>query len=451
MKRFLQAFLVLLPVFVGTFTYLTDSDAYHYKPSSITTAGNNWNTASRNLERAISHLENLNSKAGDIEVRIDENNEELRDALLETLQSYSIDVISAWASALSAAALTGYDIYDGIKLREALNNVAGAINSQMDKVGTENDPPASSWNDASASYFARRKKAYNDYVGEINLYNAGHSGDDIGLPTQSETTHNVARRTPPPVSDGKVACVGGCGDRGPGEYIWFSWRVYQRPQSRAELATFGVTPEDSDQDIRLVTISSHRTFCNETVDVLGLPIGNCKGWYYNCTRQTSADCWNASEHSAPDDDDDSSSSASIQPCGHSTSASGDHSLQASCTSTDANGNSCTVTSFYACDSHSHSYPETPTETDYTPDCSYCSYGCSSCGANIGTFNCGHTGPWSEESNHTGYGCTMCSGTYYACDTSEAARHSNSGNCSKCSVWSVECQSLKCSEGGTCSW
>ena len=34
----------------------------------------------------------------------------------------------------------------------------------------------------------------------------------------------------------------------------------------------------------------------------------------------------------------------------------DHSLQASCTSTDSNGNSCTLTSFYACDSHTHSYP-----------------------------------------------------------------------------------------------
>ncbi len=51
-----------------------------------------------------------------------------------------------------------------------------------------------------------------------------------------------------------------------------------------------------------------------------------------------------------------------RPCGHSTSASGDHSLQASCTSTDANGNSCTVTSFYACQSHTHSYPEPPPPT-----------------------------------------------------------------------------------------
>lgn len=53
-------------------------------------------------------------------------------------------------------------------------------------------------------------------------------------------------------------------------------------------------------------------------------------------------------------------SPTYHACGdHLTSVSGDHSLQASCTSTDSNGNSCTVTSFYACDGHSHSYPSPP--------------------------------------------------------------------------------------------
>ena len=51
---------------------------------------------------------------------------------------------------------------------------------------------------------------------------------------------------------------------------------------------------------------------------------------------------------------------SYHACGvHETTVSGDHSLQASCSSTDANGNSCTVTNFYACDNHSHVYPPPP--------------------------------------------------------------------------------------------
>ncbi|RKU10368.1 hypothetical protein C6503_19855 [Candidatus Poribacteria bacterium] len=53
-------------------------------------------------------------------------------------------------------------------------------------------------------------------------------------------------------------------------------------------------------------------------------------------------------------------SPSMHPCNiHNTSESGDHSYQASCSSTDSNGNYCTVTNFYACQSHTHSYPSPP--------------------------------------------------------------------------------------------
>lgn len=76
-------FLILLTVFV-----VQISGAYHYKPSALTTKQNTWRTACTNLERAISHLETLDGKAGVIEVSIDVNDEELRDALLETPQHY---------------------------------------------------------------------------------------------------------------------------------------------------------------------------------------------------------------------------------------------------------------------------------------------------------------------------------------------------------------------------
>ncbi len=80
---------------------------------------------------------------------------------------------------------------------------------------------------------------------------------------------------------------------------------------------------------------------------------------------------------------------SYHPCGvHATSVSGDHSaagcgvsghyvcdgsdhsLQASCTTTNASGQSCTVSSFYACQTHTHQYPTTATCSQcnkvYTP-------------------------------------------------------------------------------------
>ncbi|MDE0465967.1 MAG: hypothetical protein OYL97_02830 [Candidatus Poribacteria bacterium] len=43
-------------------------------------------------------------------------------------------------------------------------------------------------------------------------------------------------------------------------------------------------------------------------------------------------------------------------CGHLLSASGDHTLQASCSVTNNRGQRCTVTNFYACQSHTHTYP-----------------------------------------------------------------------------------------------
>ena len=47
----------------------------------------------------------------------------------------------------------------------------------------------------------------------------------------------------------------------------------------------------------------------------------------------------------------------MHACGtHTTSVSGNHSLQASCSQTDSYGQGCTVTNFYACQTHTHQYP-----------------------------------------------------------------------------------------------
>ncbi|RKU09499.1 hypothetical protein C6503_21315 [Candidatus Poribacteria bacterium] len=72
------------------------------------------------------------------------------------------------------------------------------------------------------------------------------------------------------------------------------------------------------------------------------------GPYYPCSPHT---CTYSGGGNPP-------SGGSTLPCGHSSSASGDHSLQATCSSSNANG-TCTVTSFYACQSHTHLYPTPP--------------------------------------------------------------------------------------------
>ncbi len=112
---------------------------------------------------------------------------------------------------------------------------------------------------------------------------------------------------------------------------------------------------------------------------------------------------------------------SYHACGvHLSTESGNHSLQASCSSTDGNGNSCTVTSFYACDNHTHVYPSPPP----TP---------TLCPAN-GWTNCGNT-----ESD-----ATTCGGRhiYYTCNPDAVAYHGDSKSCRRagCSnTWS-KCQS-----------
>lgn len=90
----------------------------------------------------------------------------------------------------------------------------------------------------------------------------------------------------------------------------------------------------------------------------------------------------------------------MHACGtHTTSVSGNHSLQASCSETDSYGQGCTVTSFYACQTHTHQYPA------------------------LVSGACGHTYTSSNSYNHrsetcptnsNGHSCT--SGSYYACQS-----------------------------------
>ena len=124
------------------------------------------------------------------------------------------------------------------------------------------------------------------------------------------------------------------------------------------------------------------------------------------------------------------------PCSvHETSVSGDHSLQASCSSTDSNGNYCTVTNFYACDSHTHSYPAPPPtpppppppEPEPPPPPSP-----TLCPANAWT-GCGST---------TSHAKTCGGGhTYYTCNPSAVAYHAPSRTCrrSGCGNTWAQCQ------------
>ena len=126
-------------------------------------------------------------------------------------------------------------------------------------------------------------------------------------------------------------------------------------------------------------------------------------------------------------------SPTYHACGeHETSVSGDHSLQASCSSTDSNGNYCTVTNFYACDSHTHSYPAPP------PPPTTVSCARAACGEQV-----------SDRLKHRVDNCSNCNAVYWTCypdaiydhETTFTCRRSGCGaTFTRCSNTPTSCQS-----------
>ena len=113
-------------------------------------------------------------------------------------------------------------------------------------------------------------------------------------------------------------------------------------------------------------------------------------------------------------------------CGiHESSVSGDHSLQASCSQTNSNGDRCTVTNFYACQSHTHRYPA-PKKPDPPPKpksaCPADSW--SKCGgstSHAATCSAGHSYyTCASQAWHKDRTCTRCSQTYQDCTNSASA-------------------------------
>ena len=132
---------------------------------------------------------------------------------------------------------------------------------------------------------------------------------------------------------------------------------------------------------------------------------------------------------------------------HETSVSGDHSLQASCSSTNSNGNYCTVKNFYACDSHTHSYPTPPPTPTPPPEPTPPPTPTTvACGAN------GWTGCTIRSSD--GNACRVdpcdsgCGSFYWSCSTSGVSWHKTSRTCKRTSCGASY---TNCTRGdGTCS-
>lgn len=123
-----------------------------------------------------------------------------------------------------------------------------------------------------------------------------------------------------------------------------------------------------------------------------------------------------------------------EACGvHRTGSSGNHSLQASCSSTNSSGQSCTVTSFYACNGHSHLYPAPPPPT--TVSCAR-----KACGGQV-----------SYRLQHRVNNCTNCNGVYWTCYPGAIGDHVTSFTCRRpgCGATFTRCSNGSCtSDWGT---
>ncbi|MDE0326006.1 MAG: hypothetical protein OXN27_18980 [Candidatus Poribacteria bacterium] len=114
------------------------------------------------------------------------------------------------------------------------------------------------------------------------------------------------------------------------------------------------------------------------------------------------------------------STPSYHACGsHTTDVSGDHTLQASCTSTDSNGQYCTVTSFYACQTHTHVYPSSNNNGNNGNNGDSTMATCEDCGVEYDSSDDMYT--------HITFTCVWCGTSYKPCGgTTCSAYHSPDG-------------------------
>ena len=124
-------------------------------------------------------------------------------------------------------------------------------------------------------------------------------------------------------------------------------------------------------------------------------------------------------------------------CGHSYTASSAYSHRSEACSTNSNGDSCSLGSYYVCKSHTHQYPA-PTIACAHPDCneqvSDRKDHRSTCGSGNHDYwpGCPSIGSawWHSDSTHQYKSCSRCSVNYRPCNSTARQRHTYTKRCSK---------------------
>ncbi len=270
----------------------------------------------------------------------------------EKLQGIKLSPKLDWASAL----------VDGVNKNLEAKHLSTSLRQQLSAIETLGNEVEFLWLDVQAAWYA-----YYDAVGAYNYAISPEERIGITEPTKLSPT-------------AIFLCAGSCDALfETASLAQVSHQVYC-PEKHGTSGTTGVTLyvcsgscDRSDEHWRVcggtcgnkyapkkvhrqgnhyvwVANSPHHVTCSHE---------SCVETYYTCEHST---CPNASNHISGGGTPPTGGTPSMHPCNvHNTTVSGDHSLQSSCSSSNANG-TCTVTSFYACQSHTHVYPPPPPPT-----------------------------------------------------------------------------------------
>ncbi|MYA72743.1 hypothetical protein F4Y19_22180 [Candidatus Poribacteria bacterium] len=444
------------------------------------------------INSANDDLQQFEGFRRDIEGWLSDNTEDLRDGVLTSLVAAGFTDFGAATAALANSAL---DTMDGIALLSLFNSANSSISAQNGVIsGLYTDPPGTPKKDRTGydAVYDRYVDAYNNLSASDKAKIRHAKGADGPYPKMDQpsgSTYGLVACARPsnlsPTCYGyykdadahKETCTQKHGTSGTTNVEWWSCfdsmcthRSKHWVQCRATNCTVLFPPPTRTvhqygvHTYATTTYHDHEVTCQAYYyrGFFGSTV--CGDKYFTCE----GSCANG--HSSSSGSNPPSGGGSNPPSGggsnppptptyhacgvHETSVSGDHSLQSSCSSTDSNGNYCTVTNFYACDSHTHSYPApppTPTPTPPPPPTTV------ACGAR------GWTGCTIRSSD--GNACLVdpcdsgCGSYYWSCSSGGVSWHKTSRTCTRsgcgdsytnCSRGNGTCRAPH-PKGGTYQW
>ena len=414
-------FSAMICVFLSVFVFSVSADYYQPEQNAKTTQSDKQIEAQNKNTKAES-ARSLMQTLGSV---YDQNVKDINSGKRLTLGSVFQGAAMVTVAYFSGGSTLSASVPSAISTAVRALGLAGSINASSELESAYesaiSELQTRIW-EASAA-IARYKTAWDSY----SLVVSGHNSSNHGGTYSYLSAHTISAYQPPSLNESlpSFACPGGsCG---------LSW---SKP-SKARTEHYGRCGTlDDPYDTWLGGCYTVYYTCNSSDNARHKPqdcglskwIKATHGWtetacpgdYRKCTQtQTQRDhstlltgvnvtsTCGGSRPSAPSDSTPPSENPVVSPppptpppsptyhaCGeHETSVSGDHSLQASCSSTDSNGNSCTVTNFYACQSHTHVYPAPPTV----------SCGRSACTETVSSANEHRVGP-----------CSACGGSYWSC-------------------------------------